>query len=276
MFTDLLRRIAVTVAWLAFVAGSAFGLGLLAGEPDAPSLHELHGGRFAGGYSMLSMVFWAQLIWLALWVAMGVYTVHQWLPSQASAARQRAVGWRVAAVMAAAVGWFVIVRTGVMLGAELVVWLALAYLLVDAVHQLNLYTARNRVERAITDGSIGLFAGWAVIYTATNLSIWLQSLGINLLWIPGAVWAVLTLVVVVWGTAMMAMTERGRMTIALGLSWGLAAILVPRLVGSMHSVWVAIVAAMGLFVVLLATENRRYRINHAEHRAALGHVVEDF
>ena len=207
---------------------------------------------------------------------MGVYTVHQWLPSQASAARQRAVGWRVAAVMAAAVGWFVIVRTGVMLGAELVVWLALAYLLVDAVHQLNLYTARNRVERAITDGSIGLFAGWAVIYTATNLSIWLQSLGINLLWIPGAVWAVLTLVVVVWGTAMMAMTERGRMTIALGLSWGLAAILVPRLVGSMHSVWVAIVAAMGLFVVLLVTENRRYRINHAEHRAALGHVVEDF
>ena len=44
----------------------------------------------------------------------------------------------------------------------------------------------------------------------------------------------------------------------------------------MQSVWVAIVAAMGAFIVLLATENRRYRINHAEHRAALGHEPEDF
>ncbi|MDI3329265.1 MAG: hypothetical protein QJR09_00850 [Micrococcus sp.] len=276
VFTDLLRRVTVTIAWLLFVAGGVYGLGFLGEDATGPWLHELHGGRFAGGYSMLSMASWAQLAWPVLWLAMGVYTVHQWRPSQASAARQRATGWRVSAAMVAAVGWFVIARTGFMLGAELVVWLALTYLLVDSIHQLNLYTARNRTERAVTDGMIGLFTGWAVIYAATNASIWLQSLGINLLWIPGAVWAVLTIVVVVWGTAMMAMTERGRITIALGLSWGLAAILGPRLVGSMHSVWVAIVAAMGLFVVLLATENRRYRINHAEHRAALGHVVDDF
>jgi hypothetical protein len=276
VFTDLLRRVTVTIAWLAFAVGGVYGLGFLDEHANGPWLHELHGGRFAGGYSMLSMASWAVLAWPVLWLAMGVYTVHQWMPSQASAERQRATGWRVSAAMVAAVAWFVIARTGVMLGAELVVWLALTYLLVDAVHQLNLHTARTRTERAVTDGMIGLFTGWAVIYAATNASIWLQSLGVNLLWIPGGVWAVLTIVVVVWGTAMMAMTERGRITIALGLSWGLTAILVPRLVGSMHSVWVAIFAAMGLFVVLLATENRRYRINHAEHRAALGHVVDDF
>jgi hypothetical protein len=275
-FTDLLRRVTVTISWLVFVAGGVYGLGFLGEHATGPWLHELHGGRFAGGYSMLSMASWAVLAWPVLWLAMGVYTVHQWMPSQASAARQRATGWRVSAAMVAAVAWFVIARTGVLLGAELVVWLALTYLLVDSIHQLNLYTARTRVERAITDGMIGLFTGWAVIYAATNLSIWLQSLGVNLLWIPGAVWAVLTIVVVVWATALLTMTERGRITIALGLTWGLTAILVPRLVGSMHSVWVAIFAAMGLFVVLLATENRRYRINHAEHRAALGHVVEDF
>jgi MFS family permease len=275
-FVDLLRQVSVTVAWLLFVAGGVYGLGFLGEDPTGPWLHDLHGGRFAGGYSMLSMASWAMLAWPVLWLALGVYTIHQWMPSQAAAARQRATGWRVSGAMVAAVGWFVIARTGVMLGAELVVWLALAYLLVDSIHQLNLYTARTRVERAITDGMIGLFTGWAVIYAATNTSIWLQSLGLNLLWIPGAVWAVLTIIAVVWGTAMMAMTERGRITIALGLSWGLTAILVPRLVGSMHSVWVAIVAAMGLFVVLLATENRRYRINHAEHRAALGHAVDDF
>ncbi|QCU78863.1 hypothetical protein E7744_12540 [Citricoccus sp. SGAir0253] len=271
---DALRRAVVTVSWLAFVVGGVYGVGLLGVDGTGPWLHELHGGRFAGDYSMLSMQSWAQLVWPLLWLALGVYTVHQWMPSQASAARQRATGWRMSAAMLAAVGWFVIARTGVMLGVELVVWLALTYLLVDVVHQLNLYTARTRTERALTDGMIGLYAGWAVIHAATNLSIWLQSLGVNLLWIPGAVWAVLAIIVVVWGTAMMSMTERGRITIALGLAWGLAAILVPRLVGTMHSVWVAIMAAMGLFVVLLATENRRYRINHAEHRAALGHVVD--
>ncbi|MFC7401909.1 hypothetical protein [Citricoccus sp. GCM10030269] len=273
---DVLRRFTVTVAFLVFVGGGIFGIGFLGNDGAGPWLHELHGGRFAGGFSMLSMSSWHQLVWPVLWLAMGLYTVHQWLPSQASAARQRATGWRLSAAMVAATLWFVIARTGVLLGFELAVWLAVGYLLVDSIHQLNLYTARTRVERAITDGMIGLFTGWAVIFAATNASIWLQSLGINLLWIPGPVWAVLTLIIVVWGAAMMAMTERGRITIALGLAWGLTAILVPRLVGSMTSVWVAIVAAMGLFVVLLATENRRYRINHAEHRAALGHEVDDF
>ncbi|GAA4763253.1 hypothetical protein [Citricoccus nitrophenolicus] len=275
-FPDLARRMTVTVAYAVFVLGGVFGLGLLGEDATGPWLHELHEGRFRGGFSMLSMAPWHQFAWPLLWLAMGIYTVHQWLPSQAAADRQRATGWRMSGAMVLAVTWFAIARTGVLLGVELFVWLALGYLLVDCVHQLNLYTARSRAERAVTDGTIGLFTGWALIFAATNASIWLQSLGINLLWIPGSVWAVLTLVVVIWGAAFMAMTERGRITIALGLSWGLAAILVPRLVGSMTSVWVAIVAAMGLFVVLLATENRRYRINHAEHRAALGHEVDDF
>ncbi|MEO9247429.1 hypothetical protein ABDK96_07025 [Citricoccus nitrophenolicus] len=275
-FPDLVRRLAVTVAYTVFVLGGVYGLGFLGEDATGPWLHELHEGRFRGGFSMLSMAPWHQFAWPLLWVALGVYTVHQWLPSQAAADRQRATGWRVSGAMVLAVLWFVIARTGVLLGVELFVWLALGYLLVDSIHQLNLYTARTRSERAVTDGMIGLFTGWALIFAATNASIWLQSLGVNLLWIPGPVWAVLTLVVVVWGAAFMAMTERGRITIALGLSWGLAAILVPRLVGSMTSVWVAIVAAMGLFVVLLATENRRYRINHAEHRAALGHEVDEF
>ncbi len=272
---DLLRRLAVTVAYAVFVVGGVYGVGLLGEHIDGPWLQELHGGRFTGGFSMLSMVPWYQLIWPVFWVALGVYTVHQWLPSQAAADRQRATGWRMVAVMVGTAVWFVIARSGVLLGVELFVWLAVGYLLVDCVHQLNLYTARNRVERATTDGVIGLFTGWALVFAATNASIWLQSLGINLLWIPGSVWAVLTLVAVVWGTAMISMTERGRISIALGLSWGLVAILVPRLVGSLPSLWVAIVAAMGLFMVLLATENRRYRINHAEHRAALGHVVHE-
>lgn len=270
--TDLARRIVVTLTWAAFVFAGLWSLGMVG---ERPMLHQLAEGRYSSDVSMLSMASWHLAIWPILWLALGVHVVHQWMPSQTSAERQRATGWRLSAAMAGVTLWLVLTRLG-LAWFDVFVWLAIGYLLVDTVHQLNLYTARTRAERVITDGMIGLFTGWSIIFTATVISIWLQRAGVDVLWIPGSLWAVATLVVVIWGTAMLTMTERGRMTIALGLAWGLAAILGPRLISPMQSVWVAIVAAMGAFIVLLATENRRYRINHAEHRAALGHEPEDF
>lgn len=269
---DLLRRIAVTLAWAGFVVAGMWSLGMLG---ERPMLHELADGRYGSDVSMLSMASWHLAIWPILWLALGVHVIHQWMPSQISADRQRTTGWRLTAAMAGVGLWLLLTRLG-LAWFDVFVWLAIGYLLVDTVHQLNLYTARTRTERVITDGMIGLFTGWAIVFTASVVSTWLQRAGVDILWIPGSLWAVLTLVVVIWGTAMLTMTERGRITIALGLAWGLAAILGTRLIGPMQSVWVAIVAAMGAFIVLLATESRRYRINHAEHRAALGHEVEDF
>ena len=69
-------------------------------------------------------------------------------------------------------------------------------------------------------------------------------------------------------------TERGRIVLASGFAWGMFWLLVPRLLGPDHSVWVAVLAGMAGFVVLVATENRRYQINHAEHRAARGKRTE--
>lgn len=269
---DLLRRIVVTLAWAGFVVAGLWSLGMLG---ERPMLHQLAEGRYGSDVSMLSMASWHLAIWPILWLALGIHVIHQWMPSQISADRQRTTGWRLSAAMAGVGLWLLLTRLG-LAWFDVFVWLAIGYLLVDTVHQLNLYTARTRTERVITDGTIGLFTGWAIVFTATVASTWLQRAGVDILWIPGSLWAVLTLVVVIWGTAMLTMTERGRITIALGLAWGLAAILGTRLIGPMQSVWVAIVAAMGAFIVLLATENRRYRINHAEHRAALGHEVDDF
>ena len=75
--------------------------------------------------------------------------------------------------------------------------------------------------------------------------------------------------------AFYAMTERGRITIALGLGWGMFWLIFPRLLSDLTSVGVAIGAAMGAFIVILATESRRHRINHAERRAAMARPVED-
>lgn len=262
----------MTLAWAGFVVAGLWSLGMLG---ERPMLHQLAEGRYGSDVSMLSMASWHLAIWPILWLALGIHVIHQWMPSQISADRQRTTGWRLSAAMAGVGLWLLLTRLG-LAWFDVFVWLAIGYLLVDTVHQLNLYTARTRTERVITDGTIGLFTGWTIVFTATVASTWLQRAGVDILWIPGSLWAVLTLVVVIWGTAMLTMTERGRITIALGLAWGLAAILGTRLIGPMQSVWVAIVAAMGAFIVLLATENRRYRINHAEHRAALGHEVDDF
>ena len=49
----------------------------------------------------------------------------------------------------------------------------------------------------------------------------------------------------------------------------------PRLLSDLQSVTVAIVAAMGAFIIILATQSRRHRINYAERRAAMGRPVDD-
>ena len=61
---------------------------------------------------------------------------------------------------------------------------------------------------------------------------------------------------------------------ASGFAWGMFWLLMPRLLGPDQSIWVAVLAAMTGFVVLVATENRRYQITHAEHRAARGKPTE--
>lgn len=47
-----------------------------------------------------------------------------------------------------------------------------------------------------------------------------------------------------------------------------------RLIGPNHSAAVAIMAGLCAFITLLATENRRYQIGHAERRAARGQRTE--
>jgi hypothetical protein len=144
-------------------------------------------------------------------------------------------------------------------------------LLLLTVRELNRRTARSTLERMFSDAPIGLMTGFFLVVTAASGAELLTSWNASM--VPVAVASVIVLALGYVATSL-SMTERGRIIMASGFAWGMFWLLVPRLLGPNPSIVIAILAGMAGFVVLLATENRRYQIHHAEHRAARGKSTE--
>lgn len=259
---DLVRRLVVSLV-IALVAALGWGFFVMAPGTGASGERLMPAGS-----SWLSPAPGAQLIWLLIITWLLLFAGYQFLPSQRSALRGRAVGYPAAAALALAAGWMGCTLTGWILPAMLFAVAATAALYL-ALRGLNTHTARNRSERLLTDAPVVLFLGWMLVLAPASIAVWIASWA-PAQW-PGAeLWAVLSLIAVSCLAASWAMTERGRAILALGFGWGMAWLIVARLLGPNASGWVALAAGLGAFVVLLATENRRYQIHHAEHRAARG------
>ena len=232
------------------------------------------GGWFSGEFALLSPDHNFYWLWPLIAAGLVLHAGYQWSLTQEATPRQRRSGWLVGSASILSLvataslhnGWFTLM---------VLVSVPIAVLLLDAVRQFNLHTARSSTERRLTDGIIGLFFGFALVHAMSSVSVWLTAHGWAVPGIPALLWAVIGLFICVWTAAFYAMTERGRITIALGLGWGMFWLIFPRLLTEVTSVWVAIGAAMGAFIVILATQSRRHRINHAERRAAMGRPLED-
>ncbi len=274
--SDFHRQIFVTVgAAASFVSllwmFGAFGTPAILG---GGALEQVLEGWYSGENALLSPdanFFW---LWPVVVSAIIAHTVFQWQASQKSTPRQQRSGWRIGLASLLMLGWTAAVYAELLTLAVLAA-LAMALALMDAVRQFNFHTARSITERRLTDATAGLFAGWALVLAMSSISVWLTALGIRIPGIPALLWALIGLLLCIWVGAFYSMTERGRITIALGLGWGMFWLIFPRLLSDLTSVGVAIGAAMGAFIVILATESRRHRINHAERRAAMGRPVED-
>ncbi|GAA1866635.1 hypothetical protein GCM10009715_12310 [Paeniglutamicibacter psychrophenolicus] len=256
--TDLRRRIAGSAAALAAAALSL------------ATLDTLSSGRvesLGSNYSMLSLAPTAHLVWpvIFIWALLGA--AYSWAPSQRSAVRQRVVGYPFALACAASGLWMLSALNDWLFPA-LVCAAASCWFLFTAMRGLNDKTARTRRERMLTDAPVSLMTGFSLVVLASTFTSMLASWGAG----GGVGIWIATLLVPAAGYAAMAlsMTERGRIILAIGFGWGMFWVLVPRVLGTSNSIWVAILAGMAGFVVLLATENRRYQIHHAEHRAARG------
>ncbi|NKG22668.1 MFS transporter [Paeniglutamicibacter terrestris] len=221
-------------------------------------------------YSLLSTAPSAHLLWPLIFVWSALSAAYSWTATQRSAVRQRLIGLPFTLAIVAGTLWMISAVNDWLLPA-FVFSAASCWFLYTAVRGLNEKTARNHRERMLTDAPISLMTGFTLVVTASSFASLLQSWGAD--W--AVTWVAPILVIATgYAAVALAMTERGRIILAIGFSWGMFWLLVPRAVGSHSSIWIAILAGMACFVALLATENRRYQIHHAEHRAARGKPTE--
>ncbi|MET1036154.1 MAG: hypothetical protein ABWX68_13045 [Arthrobacter sp.] len=265
---DLYRRTAQAVA-----AGVALLLGFLClGVFGGETAHSAPGSPFHPDFSLLSMDVDSFAAWGIILIGLAVSAVYSWQPSQRSSRRQRSLGYPTAAASLLGALWLLAARNG-LAGTALWIAAALTAVLVYCLHQLNRRTARNTTERVLTDAPIGLFLGWMLALLPMSVGVWLTSRSIDVV-LPASWWAALTVVAATWAAVSFSMSERGRIIVALGFGWGLFWTMTARLLGPNDSALVAILAGVCAFIVILATENRRYQIGHAERRAARGQRTE--
>lgn len=266
--SDLIRRIVVSVVAVASLLLGFIGLGWFGGG----TAHSAADSAYTPETALLSPDINSFMIWGVLFIWIVLYAIFQWHPSQRSSYRQRDIGYLTAGAGLLGALWLLSARSSLVF-LSVVVALALTTVLVYAVRRMNQRTARSNVERVFVDGPAALFLGWMLVLLPANLSIGLTRAGFTLL-LPASLWAVLVIIGCTWVAASFSMSERGRIVLALGYAWGLFWVMLDRLISPLSSAPVAIVCGLCAFIVVLATENRRYQIGHAERRAARGQRTE--
>lgn len=268
--TDLARQLAVSAGLVFALLIGARGAGLWGGT----AIKDTAGGAFAPGFTLLAPASGAFSIWSVIYLGLAGYTIFQWWPSQRRAQRQRAAGWLVAASMVLNACWILSAQAS-NVGLSLVVMILLLAVLLAVVYFLTLHPAKSLEAELLTDAPVGLYTGWIMVAAGANAASWLTLHGVDLFGWGADAWAVITLGVVSFAGAVVAMTGRGRMSAVVALCWGLGWIALSRLLGDPGSVPVVIAAGFGFFFVLVCGASRRFRVGHEERRAfRRGYVPE--
>lgn len=274
---DRRRQAGLTLAWLVFVLAGAWGLGLFGRLPgldalDFGSYRAAHDGRYGFTTTVFSLYPLHPLVWPGLWAAVGVHVLHQWAPGQAASSRQREVGWPLAGALLAVSTWFPLAVL-VPWGLEVLVWLVALALMVRVIRRLTDRPARTGAERVVTDGAAGLLAGVLLAGLPTTLGSALNAWGVALPWFPTELFATLLLLAVLVLGLHLALTDRGRMGVALGMGWTLLNLGLPRLLppplGAEQSAWVGLTAVFGALALVLAVAVRRSWVRQVERDAGL-------
>jgi len=243
---------AVLLCVAASIAAAFVGSGALGGTP----IKDAAGGWLSADGTPLAPGTGAFSIWTLIYAGLAAYAVWQALPAQRTSDRQAALRpWAAASAVLNAL-WIWVVQAG-WLGASVLVIVLLLAVLCRILVLLNRRPAASGTERALADGTFGLYLGWVTVATLANTAAWLGSLGLGAsgagaFGLPmevaaGALLAVAALI----GVATAAFGGR-RLAPALALAWGLAWIAVGRQDGGIESAAIAWAAGIAAAVVLLA------------------------
>jgi hypothetical protein len=252
---DIRRQITVTASLVVCIVGSMIGVGVFGGTPIAQAA----GGALAADSTLLAPATPAFSIWSVVYAGLIGYTVWQWLPSQRSNSRQRALGWVVAASMILNAAWVLSVQAGWLLVSVLVI-LALLVTLVLAFLRYSQTRSYSWVEAVVVDGTLGLYLGWTSVAVCANIASALKAFGFSGLGLRPEVWSVAVLVVVALIGVALAVKGHGRLALAAAIAWGLVWITVGRSSDAPESFPTAIAAAVAAALVLGAAITVRARV----------------
>lgn len=268
---DRLRQIIVLILSLLAIAGAFLGSGALGGT----AIQDAAGGALSSESTLIAPAGPAFSIWSVIYLGLLGYAVWQLFPGQATRAVHRRVGYLMAASMLLNAGWIGVVQLGSVGGSVIVIVVLLAVL--GVTFRLVLRTPRGDVPRwarvvesIVLDGTLGLYLGWVTIATAANVSAWLTDAGFSGFGIDPEIWGVGVVAVAAAIGAATAAADRGRLTPALALAWGLSWLAVARLTGEPASVTVAVAAIIAAVVVLAAAVASRLVARRAGERASTG------
>lgn len=259
---DLARQITVTLSELFCVVGTLFGTGAI-----GTRVEESTGGAFAADATLLSPLGTAfPIIWGIIYMGLFVYTLWQWLPRNKTSVRHRAIGWLAAASMVLNAAWLLVTQVG-WVWLSVVVILALAVVLGLLVRALGRHPASSTIDRIITAGTFGLYLGWVTVATTANVTAAAVSSGVDLGSVASQSLAIVVILVAIGLGVLFTILLGPRITVTVGISWGLLWIAIARLIDEPQSLPVA-VAGFVAVAVLLAFWAVRLRQGRGSARAA--------
>jgi hypothetical protein len=258
---DTVRQIVVLASAILAIIGSFIGSGAAGGTP----IQEAAGGALSASATPIAPAGPAFSIWSVIYLGLIAYAIWQLLPAQKTDARQRRLGYPVAASLILNAAWILSVQFD-LLPLSLPVIVALLAVLVWCFLITLASRPKNIVETIVADGTIGLYLGWVCVATAANTAALLVAGGFRGFGIDADVWAVFVVAVAGVVGVLVALRGKGRIAPALSLSWGLAWLAVGRLAGEPHSVPAAAAAIIAIVAILLTTA--ALRVTHGKALAA--------
>ena len=135
------------------------------------------------------------------------------------------------------------------------------------IHWINGWPPSTRGEHLTADVPVGAFLGVSILALLASLGGWLVRGNSDVAGWGAEAWTLVALVAVVLGVTTVCMTDRGHLTVALTVVWGLGWMGVARLLESPAAVWPAVAAFAAAFLILVSASSRRHQVDHARRLA---------
>ncbi len=245
---DVIRQVVVISSAVFAVIASFVGSGAAGGTP----IQDAAGGALAADATLIAPATPAFSVWSVIYLGLIVHAVWQALPGQATAERQRRLGYWVAASLVLNGLWILSIQFD-LLPLSVPIIVVLLAVLIQTFLQAVQYRPTSALDAAFTDVPIGLYLGWVCVATAANITAWLAASGFTGFGLAPELWAVVVIAAATAAGIALALAGRGRISPALTLAWGLGWVAVGRLAGEPASTVTGVAAIVAAVVVLGVT-----------------------